>query len=208
MALKKNPNLRERPISTGQLRLLHAFWERWMEPHVSDTKSSRELRHAYIEIVTQGRAHTAAELSQTDANWVIGLLSRALRLRDGSRPDSSSAGIPIGKRIRDRRLARQGLFFNQSYSVPGGLAFFAGTAGRRGYEKQRPVPVPAESLALLLRYAEAVGMTRTRLDRFIATRFRSRGLRSFSDIRTLADCNAVLWGLKSVFRRKRRSKAA
>ncbi len=161
-----------------------------MGPHVSDPARLRELRHAYIEMVTQGRAHSAAELNSTDANWVIGLLGRALRLPTGKQADVPPE-VLAGKPIRDGRLA-----------------FFAGTAGRRGYEKQKPVPVPAESLALLLRYAEAVGMTRARLDRFIARRFRSRGLRSFADIRTLADCNAVLWGLKSIFRRKRRARAA
>jgi len=179
----------EKRISTPQLRLLHALWQRWMGPHVPDPGRSAELRHAYIEIVTQGRAHTSAELTRTDANWVLGLLARTLR-RSNQQADLS-AEVLAGRGIRDRRLA-----------------FFAGTAGRHGYEKQKPVPAPAESLALLLDYAGSVGMTRPRLDRFIAKRFRSRGLRSFADIRTLADCNAVLWGIKSIFRRQRRRQAA
>ncbi len=184
----KQTNPVEKRISTPQLRMLHALWRRWMGPHVPDVERSRELRHVYIEIVTQGRARTTAELTRTDANWVIGLLGRALRSPSGKRAELSPPEILAGKPIRDRRLA-----------------FFAGTAGRHGYEKQTPVPAPAESLALLLAYARSVGMTRPRLDRFIAKRFRIRGLRSFADIRTLADCNAVLWGLKSMFRRQRRS---
>jgi hypothetical protein len=185
MAAVKRSNQGERRISTAQMRMLHALWRRWMGPHAPDAVRSRELRHAYIEIVTQGRAHTTAELTRPDANWVIGLLARALRLA-GQQPSPSPPQVPTGRPIRDRRLA-----------------FFAGTAGRHGYEKQKPIPVPAESLALLLDYAAALGMTRQRLDRFIAHRFRSRGLRSFADIRTLADCNAVLWGLKSILRRAR-----
>ncbi len=190
MAVEKRANRGGRRISTPQLRMLHALWQRWMGPHVPEVERSRELRHAYIAIVTQGRAHTTAELTRTDANWILGLLARALR--SGDKPAGSPLPeLPVGARIGDRRIA-----------------FFAGTAGRHGYEKQKPIPAPAESLALLLDYSRAVGMTRPRLDRFIAKRFQSRGLRSFADIRTLADCNAVLWGIKSIYRRQCRTRAA
>ncbi len=84
----------------------------------------------------------------------------------------------------------------------------AGTAGRRGYpEWQRLAPTPAAWRALW-GTARALGMNRQRLDAFIARRYAARGLRSADDLRTMADVNRVLWGLKAMLRRRARRVAA
>jgi hypothetical protein len=84
----------------------------------------------------------------------------------------------------------------------------AGTAGRRGYpEWRRLAPTPAAWRALW-GTARALGMNRQRLDAFIARRYAASGLRSAGDLRTMADVNRVLWGLKAMLRRRARRAAA
>ncbi|MCL6481160.1 MAG: hypothetical protein K6U02_05480 [Firmicutes bacterium] len=84
----------------------------------------------------------------------------------------------------------------------------AGTAGRRGYpEWRRLAPTPAAWRALW-GTARALGMSRQRLDAFIARRYAARGLRSAADLHTMADVNRVLWGLKAILRRRERRAAA
>ena len=83
-----------------------------------------------------------------------------------------------------------------------GLDYLAGTAGRRGYDEHREVaPTPA-AWRLLDQHAATLGMTPTRLDHFIAAHYAGIGLRRRQDIRTLADLNRVLWGLKALWRRR------
>jgi len=78
----------------------------------------------------------------------------------------------------------------------------AGTAGRRGFPERRWVrPHPAAWRALWAA-AEALGMDRERLERFMAGHFAGIGLRDFRDIRTMADLNRVLWALKAMRRRR------
>lgn len=77
----------------------------------------------------------------------------------------------------------------------------AGTAGRRGYpEHRRMRPTPAAWRALWA-HAAALGMTRRQLDRFIVRHYAGVGLRGVRDIRSMADLNRVLWGLKAMLRR-------
>jgi hypothetical protein len=51
--------------------------------------------------------------------------------------------------------------------------------------------------------AKALGMERLALERFIRRHYAGVGLRSLADLRTMADLNRVLWGLKAVARRRR-----
>jgi hypothetical protein len=81
----------------------------------------------------------------------------------------------------------------------------AGTAGRHGYpERPRMRPTRAAWRALW-GHAAALGMTRQQLDLFIARHYGGVGLSDVRDIRSMADLNRVLWGLKGVLRRRQGS---
>jgi hypothetical protein len=81
----------------------------------------------------------------------------------------------------------------------------AGTAGRHGFPERRRVrPSPAAWRALW-GVSRALGMSRADLDRFIAEHYGKLGLYGFDDVRTMADLNRVLWGLKSILRRRPRA---
>jgi hypothetical protein len=78
----------------------------------------------------------------------------------------------------------------------------AGTAGRHGYpERARLVPDGSARRALWA-CASALGMDRARLDQFIRKHYAGIGLEGLDDLRTMADLNRVLWGLKAILRRK------
>lgn len=78
----------------------------------------------------------------------------------------------------------------------------AGTAGRRGFPERRCVPPGAAAWRALWGVARSLGMDRARLDSFIAARYAGVGLRGLQDVRTMADLNRVLWGLKAMLRRR------
>ncbi|MGH9804673.1 MAG: hypothetical protein ACRD4D_05835 [Candidatus Acidiferrales bacterium] len=142
-----------------------------MQGFQATRERDRELRHAYIEIVTRGRARETNQLTAADAALVVRRLLRATRRR--------------------RRTAYD---------------YVLGTAGRRGFDDHPEVLVTPAALQLLDRSAAAVGMTRASLDRFIARHYAGVGLRRRSDIRTVADLNRVLWGLRALERRRRVAK--
>ncbi len=78
----------------------------------------------------------------------------------------------------------------------------AGTAGRRGFPERRCVcPNPAAWRAFW-GVARALGMDRRRVEQFIRRHYAGVGLRGLSDLRTMADLNRVLWGLKGMLRRE------
>lgn len=81
----------------------------------------------------------------------------------------------------------------------------AGTAGRRGFAEQRRVAPSPEARRALWACAHALGMDRAALDAFIAGHYARRRLRHAGDIRTMADLNRVLWGLKAILRRRQAS---
>ena len=77
----------------------------------------------------------------------------------------------------------------------------SGTAGRRGFPEQRRIrPTPAAWRAFWGVVA-ALGMSRRGLEGFIRRHYARVGLRGLSDLRTMADLNRVLWGLKAMLRR-------
>lgn len=162
-------NLAPGSITPRQLRRLQTLWHRWMGPLKLDPERDQQLRHAYIEILTRGRARTTLELTATDAAYVIRKLERV-----------------AGRRRYQSRA----------------LAYVAGTAGRQGYEPHLEVKVAPVDLRLLDSYAAQLGMTPEQLDHFIARHYGRFGLRGRKDLRTLADLNRVLWGLKAMLRRR------
>ena len=82
----------------------------------------------------------------------------------------------------------------------------AGTAGRQGYPEQRQVPPSEASWQALWGCAAALGMTRPDLEHFIHRHYARTGLQSLADLRTMADLNRVLWGLKAMLRRQARTR--
>jgi hypothetical protein len=81
--------------------------------------------------------------------------------------------------------------------------YAAGTAGRRGYPEYPQVQPGVAAWSALWGSAKALGMERPALERFIRRHYAGVGLRSLADLRTMADLNRVLWGLKAVARRRR-----
>ena len=167
--------LRQTALTPRQRRRLQLLWRRWMKgfpvvrlrsPQASRERD-RELRHAYIEILTRGRARETNKLTAADAALVIRRLLRATR--------------------RARRTAYD---------------FVLGTAGRRGFEEYPEVLVTPLALRLLDETATAVGMNAAALERFISGHYAGVGLRRRGDIRTMADLNRVLWGLRALLRRR------
>lgn len=78
----------------------------------------------------------------------------------------------------------------------------AGTAGRHGYPvRTRVAPGPAAWRALW-GIAAALQMKHPDLEKFVRKHDAGVGLHSLSDIHTMADLNRVLWGLKSILRRR------
>ena len=84
----------------------------------------------------------------------------------------------------------------------------AGTAGRRGFPQRRRVRPNAAAWRTLWAVAKALGMSRQRLEEFIGSHYAGVGLRSLVDLRTMADLNRVLWGLKAILHRGPRGRQA
>ena len=77
----------------------------------------------------------------------------------------------------------------------------AGTAGRHGFPQRRRVHPNAAAWRALWGVARALGMSPQQLEKFIRKHYASIGLRSLADLRTMADLNRILWGLKAILRR-------
>ncbi len=84
----------------------------------------------------------------------------------------------------------------------------AGTAGRHGFPERRQVRPNAAAWRALWAVASALGMNRQKLNEFIRNHYASAALQSTSDLRTMADLNRVLWGLKAILRRGARPRRA
>lgn len=77
----------------------------------------------------------------------------------------------------------------------------AGTAGRNGYPERRRVRPTPSAWRALWGCAAALGMDRQRLEAFIRKHYAGAGLHGLADLRSMADLNRVLWGLKAMLRR-------
>jgi hypothetical protein len=83
--------------------------------------------------------------------------------------------------------------------------YLAGTAGRHGFPEQRQVRPTYMAWRTLWACAAQLGMQRQDLDGFIRRHYAGVGLHGIADLRSMADLNRVLWGLKEILRRKARS---
>jgi hypothetical protein len=80
--------------------------------------------------------------------------------------------------------------------------YVAGTAGRRGFPEHRRIPPNRAAWHALWNSAASLGMDRNDVDRFIRRHYAGVGLRGVADLRTMADLNRVLWGLKAMLRNR------
>jgi len=78
----------------------------------------------------------------------------------------------------------------------------AGTAGREGYPERRRIAPNATAWSALWRCASELSMERAALESFVRRHYGRFGLHGLDDIRSMADLNRVLWGLKAMLRRK------
>lgn len=78
----------------------------------------------------------------------------------------------------------------------------AGTAGKRGYAERRRIRPDAAAWRALWACTRALGWDRAALEHFIQRHYNSLGLARLDDLRTMADVNRVLWGLKAILRRR------
>lgn len=106
---------------------------------------------------------------------------RALRTQELTEADAAQA-------IRGLRALVQRAEARDNYA--------AGAAGRRGYPEQKQVRPTYMAGCMLWACAAGLGMQREDLDRFIRRHYAGVGLRGIEDLRTMADLNRVLWGLK------------
>jgi hypothetical protein len=86
--------------------------------------------------------------------------------------------------------------------------YIAGTAGRQGFPEQRQTAASQAAWSALLGCAAALGMSRADLDRFIRRHYGRAGLTGLAELRSMADLNRVLWGLKAMLQRRTRSRRA
>ena len=78
----------------------------------------------------------------------------------------------------------------------------AGTAGRRGFPERLRVGPNAAAWRALWECAAELGMEHAALESFVRRHYGGVGLHGLDDIRSMADLNRVLWGLKAILRRR------
>lgn len=82
----------------------------------------------------------------------------------------------------------------------------AGTAGRQGYPERLRIAPNAAAWRALWGCAAELRMERTVLENFVRRHYSGVGLHGLADIRSMADLNRVLWGLKAMLRRRKAKK--
>lgn len=102
---------------------------------------------------------------------------------------------------RDAVLVIEGLA-KLTHHVEARLNLAAGTAGRQGYPVRLRIMPNAAAWRALWGCASALGMERKTLDNFVRRHYGGVGLHGLDDIRSMADLNRVLWGLKAMLRRR------
>ena len=123
-------------------------------------------------------------------HYYIGSITRgrAGQTRELTEFDAAQVIQWLRKRVRESDAAKH---------------YAAGTAGRHGYPEQREVPPSRAAWRAVWGCAAALGMKRSDLESFIRRHYAGAGLRGLADLRTMADLNRVLWGLKAIARRGR-----
>jgi hypothetical protein len=78
----------------------------------------------------------------------------------------------------------------------------AGTAGRQGYPQRFCIAPNPAAWCALWGCASELGMEPAALEGFVRRHYARVGLHGLDDVRSMADLNRVLWGLKAMLRRR------
>lgn len=84
----------------------------------------------------------------------------------------------------------------------------AGTAGRQGYPERTRFGPNRAAWHALKACATELGMEHAALENFVRRHYSGVGLRGLEEIRSMADLNRVLWGLKAILRRRQETKSS
>ncbi|HLJ87721.1 MAG TPA: hypothetical protein VKZ53_12925 [Candidatus Angelobacter sp.] len=190
-------------ISVQQLRRLQTLWTQyarhdvmaqaaWMELGQTGDRdaaaASRERRLAWASAKLKKRIASFSDLSVSDATDLINCLQDEMGIPETSPPK----GPRRASRIKDRDRAHA-----------------AGTEGRRFSNKvgdakaARAATMASESdLEMISRQVQLMGWTSERLTAFLCSSSSPLGKRQDTQLRTLGDCNRVLWALRRISRRQ------
>lgn len=135
-----------------------------------------------------GKLRLCREADRQLRHYYIALLSEGQATETTGLTDNSAERViqRLAKLVRRSE-------FSQCYA--------AGTAGRQGYPEQRLVPPSSAAWHALWECTARLRMERSDLESFIRRHYAGSGLRGLADLRTMADLNRVLWGLKAMLRR-------
>ncbi|MGH9796218.1 MAG: hypothetical protein ACRD5G_15740 [Candidatus Acidiferrales bacterium] len=160
-------------ISPRQLRTLQTLYGMYAE-HAADLGEGRAARLAWAAQQLGRQVASFSELRGDEAAQLIDTLKRAL----------GQAGKPAWPRVRDYEAARA-----------------AGTHGRRGRAVKVEMLATAADLARVEELRERLGMSREEFGAWLRSRSSPLGQRANAALRTVSDCNRVLWALKAMLKR-------
>jgi hypothetical protein len=148
--------------------------------------AQRRKLHALWRAWT-GVLQLPADTDRALRHYYVWLFSggRALETKELTRSDAATVIVWLERLIEHARVKQA-----------------AGTAGRRGFDEQESVAPDAAAWRALWACARALQMDRAQLELFIRQHYLRSGLGGLRDIRTMAELNRVLWGLKAMLRRK------
>ncbi len=168
------------------------------------------------DFIQRAQAMSLKQLRQLHALWQ----RWTVNLRLSPRADRELRHYYVERFTRGRALETRQLTEADAARVIGWLAKLvrraraqtanpaAGTAGRHGYPEHRRVAPDEAAWRALWGCASALGMGRPELENFIRRHYGGVGLNCLADLRSMADLNRVLWGLKAMLRRGPHRKAA
>ncbi len=162
-------------ISAAQLRALQSLWSAYTR-HSLDVSEGGDPRAARLAWASENLGRKVGSFSELNS-------AEAIRLIDALK---QAVGQPskTWSRPRSREAARA-----------------AGTHGRKGFAVEVPMIAAAEDIGRVHALRERLGISIESFEEWL------RGHRSplsrFGDatLRTVADCNKVLWALKALLRR-------
>ena len=171
-------------LSPSQLTALHSLFHLYA-PHILNTANGGAV---------------SADARSARLAWASGIVGRELTSFNELLPDEAAQLIEtmkkaLGQEINPAKRSRQ--------RRPGrDLAHAYGTAGRRSETSNEIQMVDEPTRELLDRTREQLGWTRERLDAFLKSKHSPiHG----GAIRTLAETNRVIWVMRSLLRRGKRS---
>jgi hypothetical protein len=165
--------MNEALISRAQLRALQSLWATYARHSVDATDG--DPRAARLAWASAQIGRELASFSKLRTEEAIGLID-ALKAALGQRSTTWS-------RPRSREAARA-----------------AGTHGRKGFVVEVPMLAGPEDIARVHELRERVGMSLEGFEGWLRSRSSPLG-RFGGALRTVADCNKLLWALKALLRR-------